>query len=164
VPESRTRFIRPEIETLTLADGATLTVRKRLTAGEQRAHYSRIYIAGVDGRLHTNPLAVGRSLIVAYLLDWSFVDHEGARVKIEDLSPDQLAQVLDSLSIDAFAEVRRAVEAHDDKMIAEREEQKKTTAGATASSSISPSPVAAGGVTNGSGTSTPTSTISSLTS
>jgi hypothetical protein len=120
------RFVRPETRTLTLANGDQLTVRARLTAGEQRAHFARIYRANGDGRLHPDPLMLGIGMVVAYLLDWTLTDDAGARVLIRDLSTDDLQQVIDALDPDSFAEIRAAIDAHDTAMGAERAAQKKT--------------------------------------
>jgi hypothetical protein len=125
------RFVRPETRTLTLANGDQLIVRARLTAGEQRAQYARAYTPGPDGRLVVNPLMVGVGGVVAYLLDWNLKDDAGQAVPIRDLSAADLHQVLDSLDPADFAEIRAAIEAHEQTMQAERDAQKKMPNGGT---------------------------------
>ena len=117
------RFVRPETRTLVLANGDRLTVRKRLTAGETRAQYARMYSRG-EGR--DALLLSGMGLIVAYLLDWDFRDDDDRPVVIRDLSPDELATVIDSLDLKSFHEIKTAIEAHEKEMQAERADEKKT--------------------------------------
>ena len=123
------RFVRPDTRTLTLGNGDQLTVRARLTAGEQRASYARLYRPGVDGRLQMDPLQLGVGVILAYLLDWNLKDDAGQAVPIRDLAPDDLQRVVDALDPDSFAEIRTAIETHEAAMLAEREAQKKTDGG-----------------------------------
>lgn len=107
------RFVRPETVTIPISRGDTLTVRKRLNAGERRAAYARMYIQGEDGRLRVNALHTGIALVVAYLLDWSLVDDDGRRVEIRALSAEDLTRMLDALDPESFQEIKEAIEAHD---------------------------------------------------
>ena len=100
------RFVRPETRTLTLANGDQLTVRARLTAGEQRAHFARIYRVLDDGQLLPDRLRLGVGVIVAYLLDWNLKDDAGQAVPIRDLSTDDLQHVIDALDPESFGEIR----------------------------------------------------------
>jgi hypothetical protein len=126
------RFVRPETRTLTLENGDTLIVRARLTAGETRAQYARMYAHTPDGSLRRNPLLTGVGLIVAYLLDWNLQDDNGQVVQIRDLSPDDLTAVIDSLDMQSFEEIKTAIETHESAMLAEREAAKKNPVGAMA--------------------------------
>jgi len=123
------RFVRPETRTLTLANGDQLTVRARLTAGEQRAHFARIYRVLDDGQLLPDRLRLGVGVIVAYLLDWNLKDDAGQAVPIRDLSTDDLQHVIDALDPESFGEIRAAIDTHVDAMAAERDAQKKTDGG-----------------------------------
>lgn len=145
------RFVRPETAILTISNGDTLTVRRRLTAGEQRTAYARMYIAGVDGQLRSNPLQSGIELIAAYLLDWSLTDDAGEHVPIRGLSADELTSVLDGLEPESLAEIRIAIEQHEERTKAAREQEKKLQAGASASSATSASPSVLVGASSGSG-------------
>jgi len=122
------RFVRPETRTLTLANGDHLIVRARLTAGEQRAHFARVYRM-IDGEFLPDPLQRGVAMVVAYLLDWNLKDDAGQAVPIRDLSTDALQRVIDALDPESFAEIATAIDAHVDAMAAEREAQKKTDGG-----------------------------------
>ena len=123
------RFVRPNTRTLTLANGDTLIVREQLTAGEQRAHFARVYTTAADGRLTVNPLMIGIGVIVAYLLDWNLRDDAGQTVAIRDLGPADLERVVDSLDTESFVEIRAAIEAHEEAMLEARTEKKRTQTG-----------------------------------
>jgi len=149
--EKRSRFTRPDSTVLRLANGDTLTVKRRLTAGEQRAMFARMYHT-VNGSMRVNTLQVATATCLAYLLDWNLTDDDGQLVEIRGLPPEDLAAVLDSLTPEDFKEISNAIDAHSTAMEDARDQEKKTEPGAAASSSISPSPVDSAGATNGSGT------------
>jgi hypothetical protein len=113
------RFVRPETLTLTISDGDTLTVKRRLNSGEERALFARMYTAGANGQLKVNPFQTGIAIVTAYLLDWSLTD-DGKRVAIADLSVDALTRVLDGLDPTTYGEIRQAIEAHDNAVREER--------------------------------------------
>jgi len=125
------RFVRPETRTLTLANGDHLIVRARLTAGEQREQFARMYTQGPAG-VQRNLLMLGVGQVVAYLLDWNLRDDAGQLVPIRDLSAADLHQVLNQLAPEDFDEIQQAIEAHEKAMVAEREDQKKILTGGPA--------------------------------
>lgn len=134
-------FVRPQTSRLDLSDGQWLIVKQRLTAGEQRAAFARMYLAGADGRLRVHPLESGLAQITAYLLDWSLTDDDGKPVAIRDLSAEDLTTVLDNLDPDRFTEIKLAVERHEEAQLAARAEKKKAIpAGETEPGKTSPSP------------------------
>lgn len=145
------RFVRPETVVLTLDNGDQLTIRKRLTAGEQRAAYARLYTTGTDGRLKVDPLESGISLIEAYLLDWNLCDDDDEPVVIrpdKHRAPDldTLRAALDSLDHASLLEIKDAIQTHERAMTAARDaEKKRIPTGATGSSPISASPAAVDG-------------------
>jgi hypothetical protein len=128
------RFVRPDTVTIPLTDGDTITVRKWLTEGEQRAAYSRIFHVE-SGRV--NSQEVGIAMVLAYLLDWTLVDDEGRLVIIRDQPEDLVRAALDQLYPEDFNEIREAIRAHEEQAARERAEKKKATAGARASVGIS---------------------------
>jgi len=136
------RFVRPETVTLSISNGDTLTVKKRLTSGEQRAAYARIYVTKANGDLGVNPLSTGMAQITAYLIDWNFTDDDGRPVPIRGLSSDELVTVLDNLSQESFQEILRAIEQHEAAMQAERVKEKNAQDGVSASSTTAPSQAA----------------------
>lgn len=148
------RFITPEDKILPLSKGDTITVRKRLNYGEQRAMFARMYAVGVDGELKTNPMGIGLSTVLAYLIDWTFTDDHGKRVVIADQPIETVLSTLDALDPHSFAEIRHAIEQHEVAVEAERAAEKKGPDGERSAPATSPSPFAAAGVSNGSESST----------
>jgi hypothetical protein len=147
------RFVRPETTTIALSGGETLTIRRRLSAGEARARTER-WTEQVEDPLTGGVKLVprltraGLATITAYLLDWSLTDDAGHRVEIQGIAQAELEAIVDNLDGDAFAEIRLAIEAHEEALRAERDAQKKT-AGPSASSPTSISPAAAAGAMSG---------------
>lgn len=147
----RSRFVRPDTRTLTLANGDTLTVKRRLNAGEARARFARMSLAGVDGTLTVNRLQIGLTTITAYLLDWSLRTDADAPVVIRGVPEADLVAALDALDPESFTEIREAIEAHEQAMDAERTAEKNDPDGKTDASGISPSLSGAAGASSGSG-------------
>jgi hypothetical protein len=143
-------FVRPEQTILKLSEGQTLTVKRRLNAGERRAQFARMYLAGVDGRLRVNPVQTGLAIILSYLVDWSLTDEAGHPVHIRGVPEEELVARLDDLEPEHFIEIRAAIEQHEEAMTAERETEKNGQDGAKGLPVISPSPSAAAGASSGS--------------
>jgi hypothetical protein len=147
------RFVRPETTTIALSGGDTLTIRRRLSAGEARARTER-WTEQVDDpatggvKLVPRLTRAGLATITAYLLDWTLTDDAGHRVEIQGIAQAELEAIVDNLDGDAFAEIRLAIEAHEEAMRAERDAQKKTD-GPSASSPTSTSPAVAAGAMSG---------------
>jgi hypothetical protein len=157
----RQRFVQPDVDTIPLSDGDTITVKRRLNQGERTERLARMYHAGVDGTLHVNPTATDMSTVLAYLVDWTFADPSGKRVAIDPQSPAELEKILNNLDPDDFKEVLRAIEGHEDAVAARRAAEKKTRSGAPPAETTSSSPSVSDGTSNGSATLTPTTTPSS---
>jgi len=121
----RSRFARPDTRTLTLANGDTLTVKRRL--------------ASVEGRrlraMQAVPTLAEPGLVMAYLVDWSLPEYP-----IAGKAHDDLGAALDALTDDDFDEIHAAINTHATAMAAERAEEKKLPAGESASVATSPSP------------------------
>src|SRR5690606_11091588 len=135
---------------LHLPDGETLTVRKRLNHGERRDTFARMYREMPDGKRVVDPLKVASVTVLAYLLDWTLTDDAGNVVSLKGREIDEIESMLNSLDPDAFDVIRRAIEQHEQEMLAARQAGKQTD-GEQTSQPISPSPDAAAGVTSGSG-------------
>lgn len=144
------RFVRPDDTILKISNGDTLTVRRRLNHGEQSQMFERMYLAGVDGRVHLNVLATGIAIVTAYLIDWSLTGEDGRVRVIRDQPIEVVTAALNELSPEDFGEIRAAIEAHERAMAAERSAAKKIHDGETDSVATSPSLGAAGGGLNGS--------------
>jgi hypothetical protein len=131
------RFVKPDTVTLPISDGDTITIRKRLTNGERRAMFARMYKDGVTP-MRLDTWATGLSMVVAYLLDWTLTDDAGERVRLRDaagvpLAADELAVIVDGLDWDSFVEIKDAIEAHVTALGDDLVEEKKVPATATAS-------------------------------
>lgn len=140
------RMRRPETLTIQITRGDWLLVKKHLTAGEQRAIYSRMMRS--DNQLDT--LQVGRSKMVGYLLDWSVTDADNKPVVIRDQGHEVVESALDALDMESWKEILGAIEAHEDAMEQERTAEKNALDGAKASSAISPSLSSSAGDMSGS--------------
>src|SRR5262245_38815734 len=94
------RFTRPDVTTLTLPSGDTLTVRRRLTEGEARARLTRMSELH-DGERVFNHLLHYRATVTAYLVDWTVTDADtGQRVDIRNKPVEELESILDNLDPD----------------------------------------------------------------
>lgn len=133
----RSRFVQPESRKLDISDGDWLIVRKRLTTGERRDAYRRAYVENSRGEFVVHVALVPAVQVCAYLLDWSLTDSEGKQMVIRGQPWDVIAAYVDALDPVDFTEIREAIDAHQVAMTEEREAQKKTRSGATASSVIS---------------------------
>jgi hypothetical protein len=152
----RSRVVRPESKKLELSDGDWILVKKRLTAGESRAQFARIIKDAPGGEKPTlESIQVGLSRILAYLLDWSLVGPDDTtvlplRTPKGDLSVDVMTSSLNSIDPESFAEILKAVEAHEEAMDKERESAKNEKDGESKSLVTSPSPDSSTGVMSGS--------------
>jgi hypothetical protein len=169
----RDRFVRPDTVTLPLSEGDWILVKRRLNAGETRDLYARMYrVVEVDDdannpraegsvRMQLDTRQVGLAIMVAYLVDWSFVQN-GERVPVRMLPIEEVETTLRALDPESFGEIRRAIEAHEEREDAARDALKKTPSGEPPSWPISASRDSGDGDTNGFATSTPMSASSSL--
>jgi len=146
------RYRNPETVKLEISQGDWLLVKKYLTAGEHRRRMTAMLN---PDRNQIEPVNVGMSAVVAFLLDWSIDGLDGKRMVIADKSDVEKVAILDNLPSDVFTEIIAAVEAHEDRINAERDAAKNSPDGVKQSSPISPSANSSGGVT-------PTLTTSTL--
>jgi len=143
------RFVYPATDTLTLPNGDTLTVKRRLNVGEQRESFTACstLVDQGEGRYDRviDPLLVGRAQVAAYLVDW--YSAEDPAPPIRDLDLAGRMAVLDNL--EDLAPIREAIAAHEAKQAAARTEEKKRQAGMTPGDPISRSPSALAGASTG---------------
>ena len=124
------RFLKPNVVRLNLKGGDFIIVKRELTAGEQRRAFARTTKPVKHGQpIELDLEKVGISNLVEYLVDWSFVDENGAPVGIKDMPQEYVADVLNSLDADSFAEISEAIDEHE-RTVAE---EKKTRSTANAS-------------------------------
>lgn len=135
---------------MTISNGDWLLVKRRLSFGDQRAAFARLYTTDPDGTVRRNPLGMGIAQVAAYLLDWSLTDDADQPVVIRGVSTDELTAALDHLSVEDFAEIREAIEAHETATLAAINDAKKKTAGTPTSDPILPLPSVAIGDSTGS--------------
>lgn len=143
------RYSRPETTTITISQGDTLLVHKRLTHGQRSAAIDRQYEPGPDGTLHLKPGQIKLSLVTAFLIDWSITDFNGERVVILHEPIDVVEAALNGLLSDDFDEIHAAILKHDKAMAAERAKEKKQKASRVAAPT-SPSLSDVAGVSSGS--------------
>jgi hypothetical protein len=143
---SRSRFVHPETAILTLGNGDTLIVRRRLNIGEQRESY-RVCSALVeqdDGTVKRipDPHRIGLAKVAAYLVDWNLA---GDDAPIRGLDLEQRVALVDNLDPDDFYEIKEAIDAHEAATVAARVAEKKAQAGEMNGPAISRSPFVAAG-------------------
>ena len=105
------RFVRPETVTLPISNGDTITIRRQLNNGESRAMFAQAAIPD-SSPPRTDVMKLSMAMVVAYLLDWTFADADGARVDIRGLSATELAEVIDQLTLGTVQEMMNAISAH----------------------------------------------------
>jgi len=137
------RVTRPETHTLKLQSGETLTVKKRLNAGERRAMLAAMRNKET-GRM--DGLLSGRATALAYLLDWDLKDDlSGEPITIKDpktgkrLEDEEIFAIMDSLDSSDVKEIEEMIDKWDDQMLAERRAEKKIPNGKEPSEPASPS-------------------------
>lgn len=120
------RFNRPDTATLTLTNGDTLVVKRRLNSEE-----SRLMKAMQEFATLAEP-----AVVMAYLVSWSLVQLDGTPDSIDGVSRAELASRLNALEESEFDEIHAAIAAHRDAMVKERDAQKKIRDGASSSNPI----------------------------
>ena len=116
------RFVTPTEVRLPISGGDYLIVKERLTMGEATDRTARMLNA--EGTA-VDPLKYGRAQVQAYLVDWSLTDDDGRVVSIRHQAPETVAAVLENLEPDDFREILEAIDAHEARMTAAREEKKE---------------------------------------
>lgn len=133
------RVRRPTTDRLELSDGDTLIVKRDLTAGEyrdlMRASTRPLQVTPSDvgtattGLMEIDPIAAGLATVMAYLLDWTFLDADGHKLVIADQPPELVRAALANIDSDAYMEVQRAILDHQARRAADLAEEKKTRTG-----------------------------------
>jgi len=115
-----------------------VTVWAELNHGQYIAMLSRMYTESKDGALKRDVLKTTDATVIAYLIDWTLTDPQGARIPVRGLPPDDVQDALNNLRQATALEVKRAIEAHHASVEAAGEALKKTDS--TDASSGPPSP------------------------
>jgi hypothetical protein len=121
---ARSRFVRPDVVTLPISNGDTITIRKQLNNGEQRALFDRVRIPGTMPP-EIDTVRVPMAMIAAYLLDWTLTDDDGHRVEIRGQSTDDVLAIVDSLEPATVNEITKVIGDHVAASDAARAEEKK---------------------------------------
>jgi hypothetical protein len=128
----RSRFVQPQTSILTLGNGDTLVVRRRLNVGEQRESYAvcSTVVEQPDGsvKLVPNPLMIGIAKVAAYLVDWNLA---GDDEPIRGLAFADRIALLNNFDPAEFDELKTAVDAHESAMNEARLAEKKILTGST---------------------------------
>jgi hypothetical protein len=131
--------VRPETVKIELAGGDWIVVKKRLNAGEARLVQTRMIKTMEAGKpIELEPMQVGRSQAMEYIVDWSSRDYP-IRDVLPDAKADAVGRSLDGMDLADFKQIIDAVSAHETAMDAERVQEKNDLDGASASSATSPS-------------------------
>ena len=124
------RFLKPEVVRIDLTGGDWITIKKQLTAGEQRRVFARTTKQiRVGEPIQIDLEKAGLCNLAEYLIDWSFTDQAGQPVPIRDMPAEYVEATLNSLDPDSFNEITRAIDDHE-KALAE---EKKLSATVTVS-------------------------------
>jgi hypothetical protein len=140
------RFVNAAEVRLPISDGDYLIVKERLNLGEANDLTGRML---ATDRRELDPLKYRMAVVQTYLLDWSLTDDDGRLVAIRQQPPADVAATLLNLDPEDFKEIFEAIEAHQERIQAAREEKKRPT-GATASAPNSRSLVGVAGGMSGS--------------
>jgi hypothetical protein len=107
------RFPKPILDTVTLANGDTITVRRTLTHGETTDMFRRLEVRDpITGETHRDTVRAMDERILAYLVDWSFTDDTGDRVPFRELPIGERADVIRNLDSDSAVEISKAIHAN----------------------------------------------------
>jgi hypothetical protein len=127
------RFVEPQLVRIPLTEGDWLDVKKELTIGEQTEMFASMRTQFRAGEIPAlDPTKIGRARALAYIVGWSFTDGNGQPIPVS-------GSAYNNLTTATGAEIRDALEAHEEHVLEEREAEKNGQAGAIASTPISPS-------------------------
>jgi hypothetical protein len=127
---SRCRFVQPDLVRLPLSDGDYIDVKRELNAGEQRRVFSRMVRDMTPGeKLTLKADEVGRTKLSEYIVGWSFTDVDGKPVPVSD-------SAIDNLDTDTYAELVKAIDAHEEAQNTTREAERKNPSGRSKSEVI----------------------------
>ena len=131
---ARNRFVKPKTVRIDLSEGDWIEVKRELNAGEHRRVFGRLVKEMRAGdKALLDPEQVGLTKLVEYIVDWSF-EQDGKPVPVSEAS-------INALDAETYAELVKAVDAHEEAVDAEIESRKNAQAGEKASSPISLSAV-----------------------
>jgi len=114
-------------------DGAWIDVKKELNAGESRRVFARLVKAmHFNEKAEIDPEQVGMSKVVEFLVGWSLTDAAGKAVPVSEAA-------ISNLDSETYAEIVKAIDAHEEAGDKQREERKNETGNTSNASAISSS-------------------------
>jgi hypothetical protein len=143
--------VKPKRVRLPLSQGQFIDVKRRLNTGEQQDMFAAMAPVHTPGeKLTANSKAVMTAKVLAYLVGWSLTDDGDPLPMTPEMSDAERLAVIRSLDPDTFAEIRDAIDAHEQSVDAEVLARKNGQGTVSASSQISPLPESLVGATSGS--------------
>lgn len=116
-----------------MADGEWVEVKKRLSVGDEREAFQAVIgEVNTEGWRRPNLKMMGLSEVGAYLVDWSFRDHNGQKIPA---TVDSLKSMLPA----DFKELEEAIQKHVAEVEQEDEARKNGQGGESRSEATSPS-------------------------
>lgn len=129
-------IVPPLSKRLPLPCGEWLDVKLRLNHGEYQDVQERCYLVKDDGSLQRVPFKWTEAMMIAYLVDWSFVGLDDQPIAIRGRPADEIASALRGFEQDIYHEIRDAIDAHVAEQDAAREAKKKAPTGEPVLSTI----------------------------
>jgi hypothetical protein len=135
---SRSRIVAPETTRLPLTDDDWIEVKATLSYGDAvKSRAMLVKDVRPDGHVTPNFELVEVAQVLAYLVDWSFVDGQGKKIPID--TPEQKRSALFALDEPTVKELTAAIGVHATRVEAEQAARKNGQSGEIPSSMISPS-------------------------
>jgi hypothetical protein len=132
-----------------LPGGHWVEVKACLNHGEHQEMYEALYVENAEGQVMKQPFKMAEAVVLAYLVDWSYVDLDGQPLTLRGKSRDERHQILKNFYQDYYLDVKDAVDAHHAAVTRERAQKKRLRSGGDASPMTLPSPADAVGAMNG---------------
>ena len=134
----RCRVVQPDAVHLELTDGDWVDVKAQLNYGDAvKARAMLVKDIRTDGRVTPDFQLVEIAQILAYLVDWSFIDAAGRKIPVD--TDEQKRSGLFALDEATVKELMAAIGAHAEKSEAARAAQKNGQSGEIPLSTISSS-------------------------
>jgi hypothetical protein len=144
----RNRFVGIKTERLALSEGEYITVKERLSAGEEQDMFADMVLDMTAGeKVHLDPKSVQMAKVLAYLVGWSLTDDGEPVPMTPTLSVAERRAALRSVDGDTFREIRDAIDAHEKAVEQASLDRKNGHGSGSESNKTSPSPDAATGLT-----------------
>jgi len=98
--------VKPSVVRVELSEGDWLDLKKELSVGEARGILFSTLEEQADGSFKRNLDSAIMLRLLAYLLDWSFCDEDGAKVPVS-------ADAINALDVRTLTELIEAINKHE---------------------------------------------------